>query len=274
MTVKKMQKNISDTTCFDALYTADQNWYLKGIVIIFMNIALAYLDGVTLFTTFDEVTFNNVVVIFSLTAGFAFTLNFLPLVLGRLYQCWRYGIRNIRAWMLVVGLLIWLILFGLTFGLRWATRGGETSGMENLMVTANGLGTALSSADPNSPESIASTLLCGFNPLVTSLINLYLGVLTDDPILRTIRKLTVGREKIRIGISILFAAKTELNLAWEEILRAYDDNNFSAELAAIDAFTEKLIKLSQLMLAQKLKDPESISFCTEQTISNTKEAHL
>jgi hypothetical protein len=78
-------------------------------------------------------------------------------------------------------------LFAATFGLRWTTRNLTFAGAEGTMSDTTGQSGAISSTDEDSEEAIAMTVLLGIMPCVTSIINLALGYLTDDPVKRKLK---------------------------------------------------------------------------------------
>jgi len=254
-----------------ALSTADQNWWLTDGAIALLVILLSSLDAVTLFSVFDAVCYNSQAIGIVLTVGCAITLNFLPLVEGRLYQCYRYQLNGVKRWMLIAVAAIFLILFAATFGLRWTTRNLTFSGAENTMADTTGKADAISSTDENSEEAIAMTVLLGIMPCVTSIINLALGYLTDDPVKRKIRKLTVVKAKLEQRLAVLKGARHELDQNWDVLLQDYDDAQLMAALAQNDAVVQNKKALARFLLAKKLKLPDDISLCLEEHIDEQEE---
>lgn len=253
------------------LSKADQNWWLTDGAIALLVILLSSLDAVTLFSVFDAVCYNSEIIGIVLTVGCAITLNFLPLVEGRLYQCYRYQLNGVKRWMLMAVALVFVILFAATFGLRWTTRDLTFSGAESTISDTTGRSDAISSTDENSEEAIAMTVLLGIMPCVTSIINLALGYLTDDPIKRKIRKLTVIKSKLEQRLAILRGAEHELDQDWDAILQEYDDAQLMAALAQNDAVTQNKKGLARFLMAQKLKGPDDISLCLEKHIDDQEE---
>jgi hypothetical protein len=254
-----------------ALSTADQNWWLTDGAIALLVTSLSSLDAVTLFSVFDAVCYNSQAIGIVLTIGCAITLNFLPLVEGRLYQCYRYQLNGVKRWMLIAIALVFIILFAATFGLRWTTRGLAFTGAESTMSDATGKAEAISSTAEDSDEAVAMTVLLGIMPCVTSIINLALGYLTDDPVKRKIRKLTVGKAKLEQRLAILKGAEHELDQDWDAILQSYDNAELMAVLAQNDAVTSNKKGLARYLLAQKLKRPDDISLCLDAHIDEQEE---
>jgi hypothetical protein len=139
------------------------------------------------------------------------------------------------------------------------------------MSDTTGQSEAISSTDEDSEEAIAMTVLLGIMPCVTSIINLALGYLTDDPIKRKIRKLTVIKAKLEQRLAILKGAEHELDQDWDAILQNYDDAELSAALSQNDAVTENKKGLARFLMAQKLKGPDDISLCLEKHIDDQEE---
>ena len=103
---------------------ADQELWMRGVIIYPLIIGLSCMDGVTLYEVFFKMTESaEKEALYLLTVGIAVVLNFIPLVVGRYIHYHRYGMNGVKLWMIVGLVIVFLLLFFATFYLRWETRG-------------------------------------------------------------------------------------------------------------------------------------------------------
>ena len=204
---------------------------------VFMLILTA-IDGITLFSLFRELLDGEDRLIWTLTFGFSITLNYIPLLISRLYHFYRYGIQRVRKWMIITMIVIFIVLFFSTFILRLETR--EEDG------------------------SIALTILLGIMPLATSTVNLALSYLTNDPVKKKLQKLQIQTADMTAQLHIMYAAAYELSQDWEHCYAALEQNRLAAAQAEVRQGSEYIRSLARLSLAKKLGDPDSISQLTDQ----------
>lgn len=215
----------------------DTFWTRTWVSILFM-IILTAIDGITLFLLFRELLHGEVLLIWTLTFGFSITLNFIPLVIARLYHFHRYGIQGVRKWMIITMILIFFLLFLFTFIFR----------LESL----------------KKDDSIALTILLGIMPLATSTVNLALSYLTDDPVKKKLQKLQIQTADTTAQLHIMYAAAYELSQDWEQSYTTLEESRLAAAQKEVKQGSEYIRSLAQLSLAKKLGDPDSISQLTDQ----------
>ena len=245
----------------------DQPWWQKRLTIIFLVIGLSCLDAVTLYTVIDTVMVENQYISKFMVGGISLALNFIPLIAGHLIQKKYYGLSRIPIWMLAALAVTFLLLFATTFYLRWETRELNFSGAESLIVDSAAINTFNSpSVDQNSAVATALTFLLGILPLITSIINLYLGFISDDPILRKINKLRLRRIELSETLSDLEAARCEMERDRTGQLMALEADRFMCAKAEIMSRCANMKSYARLRLAEKLGQPDQISKLIEEQV--------
>lgn len=180
----------------------------------------------------------------------------------------RFLMSGVRLWMIFAMCGVFLLLFCATFYLRWETREISFTGVESSMVDSTGNSTSLTSTDSDSSEAVAITILLGILPGITSAINLALGYLNDDPVKRKLERLKCELSRLREHQNILNAARQELDQNWMERLNALDEQRYLSACEEERTTTQAIKALARFMLAEKLRDADSISALTEQKLTS------
>lgn len=254
---------------------AGDTFFLRTPVSIGFMLILTAIDGITLFSLFRALLPGENLIIWALTAGFSFTLNFIPLVIAKFYHFYRYHIRGVRLWMIIAMLFVFFSLFVSTFLLRWETReslfndGGldgtsafDDVGEDGASKDEIGEDEAGNAKDNQSGET-ALTILLGIMPLATSAVNLALGYLTDDPVKKKLQKLKIQKAEVTAQLHVMYAAAFELSQDWYQSYDTLEQNRLAAAEAEVRQGSEYICSLARLSLAKKLGDPDSISQLTD-----------
>ena len=213
---------------------ADQELWMRGVIIYPLIIGLSCMDGVTLYEVFFKMTESaEKEALYLLTVGIAVVLNFIPLVVGRYIHYHRYGMNGVKLWMIVGLVIVFLLLFFATFYLRWETRGMD--GAANVFAKGSIL-----------PET-----------------DLALGYVISDPIKRRLDTLRYQSALLKEQVNRLYAAECELNRNWENALPETETERLKAAKGTIQADSDRIKKWARLALAKKLGDAESISELTD-----------
>lgn len=252
----------------DRLNKADQAFWTKDAVLIFLVLGLSALDAVTLYTVFDRVMYQSQMVSIILTLGCAISLNFIPLVAARFLHYYRYRMNGVRLWMLLAMLAVFLLLFCATFYLRWETRSISFAGVESSMVDTTGQAGGVEATDSGSREAIAITVLLGILPGITSAINLALGYFNDDPVRRKLEKTRYEVCRLQQHLSVMYAARSELDQDWQGRLQQLEEDRLQVAGGVAVHTCSQIKAIARLELAKKLQDPDSISALTEPKLSN------
>lgn len=234
------------------------NWWSKEPVLIVLIVSFTLLDAATLYEIFQEVCVQSPLVSLILTFGAALALNFIPLVLIRLYK------EHAPVWMILMIMLVFSLLFCALFHLRWQTAA-------DVFATGSGGMTAMN-AEENTSQNDSQTavsFLLGILPLVTSVINAMLSYFQDTT-KNELKQLEVQRSKAKQHLDVVKAAICELDADWETRLKDYDKEQYSQALNSIKASTEMIKTYARMELAKKIKTPEAISTLLENDKENIK----
>lgn len=254
-----MNKKIYDMEAIEksACNSAKPIW-MRESVILGLTGGLTLLDGVTLYTVFDNLMYEDPFMCLIVTLGTALALNFTPLIGGRLVHEYRYGFKGVKKWLLFSIAFTFLLLFAATFWLRWTTRelmfeagGGITSVGRAIGVSAE--------TDSSSFKAISLTVLLGIMPGITSMINLALGYLSGDPVYLKISYLKQEQVRLQSEINNHMAAKNELERDWLTLLQDTDKEHLDAALMEVHSFRDRLCHTARYLLAEKIANPEAIT---------------
>lgn len=240
------------------LQHSEKSWWQNKYVIIFLVIFLSLLDAATLFTVIDTVMVENEFIGRLMTFGLALCLNFIPLVGGYLIRERYYERSRVPIWSLVVLLATFLLLWGATVYLRAETSALNFSGTESTMVNTVGTQTPVN-AQNNEGVSNALTLLLSVMPLVTSIVNLYLGFISDDPVQNRINYLRMRRLELESYRADLLAALNELGEDRLPAMLQFNRMRYTAAVNKTNSRFNGIMSFSRFWLAQVLGDPASIS---------------
>ena len=164
------------------IMNVEQAWWQKTPIIISLTLILSAMDAMTLYTVFDTVMVESQLIGIMYTFGIALLLNFIPLILGKLLKDYFYKRNGTKLWSVIALSVVFMVLFTIVFWLRFETRELNFSGIESSMTsTVNGT-ISDSQADINDTVSISLACLLGISPLITSIVNLYLGYMSTDPL--------------------------------------------------------------------------------------------
>lgn len=241
------------------LQRVDRTWWQSTPVIIFLVVSLSLLDAATLFNVLDTVMVENALIGKLMTGGLALTLNFLPLIGGYLLRERYYDRSRVSNFSLAALLATFLLLWGATVYLRFETKELNFSGMESTMV--NTVGTQTAGPDGETSDGVANalTFLLAVMPLVTSIVNLYLGFISDDPVKKRINKLRMRCLELEAMEAELMAAENEMCQDRIGKLLLLNEDRYRAAVRKTRSRFEGIAAFTRFWLAQYLEDPASIS---------------
>lgn len=255
---------MKDTLLYKAPYFTKSRFNIAGNfwnrepVLIVLIISFTLLDASTLYEIFQQVCTQSPLTSLILTFGAALALNFLPLLLVRLYK------EHSPVWMIIAILVVFCLLFSALFYLRWQTAADVFAAGSGGMTTMN--------AEENTllnDGQTAVTLLLGILPLITSVINAMLSYFQDTT-KNELKQLEVQRSKAKQHLDVVKAAISELDTDWETRLKDYDEEQYSQAVNSIKATTAMIKTYARVELAKKLKTPEAISTLLENGKENIK----
>lgn len=239
----------------------DKTWWEYPAVLIVLVIGLSLVDAATLWSVFDKIMLESQIIGMFLTFGVALSLNFIPLIAGKLIKLYFYRESKIKPWHIVVLGAVFFLLYAATFWLRWVTRFVSLdNGLDSGLVSTIGGATSDAAAAQDSAIQAGTTILLGIVPFVTSVINLYLGFISGDYKLKKINHLRIRMIELRENLAELDAAEIELRHPGKrEELERLESDKFNAYKDELAAERDQLKVMARVLLYKRLNTPGQIT---------------
>ena len=244
--------------------SAGGGWWQHPAIVIGMVILLSAMDAITLFNTLDAVITENPFLSRFMTAVIAVMLNFIPLMVAHYYHQMKYKLSHTGYWMFGTLLAVFVLLFSITFYLRWVTQDLLNAGASTISSTTEGV---IDTSEQNTDVNRAVTLLLGLSPLITSVINFFLGLIVDDPVKKELNTLYIQKIELQSKKQALACCQKELEMLDFDAIRDLDTARYNAVLAGIAHAIAETQLISREELAEYLKDPNA----TTRLIESQKE---
>lgn len=254
-----MKKRSVCASYFRQIDNAGDARWMRSVCAVILFLILTSMDAATLYSVFALVLSESPILTAILTCGCSVSLNLIPVLIARGLHLLRYGMNGVKAVHLWALTATFVLLFSATFAVRWTTRDlmfAEDESMISINTTAADQEAGSTS---DTPQAVSTTILLGVSPLITSVINLAVGYLTDDPVRLRYKKLRQINAKLHSEITQAKAAQKELQDRDVAALQQFDDNLLALSKASCSAVTDRTKGLARFLLARKLGDPESIS---------------
>lgn len=232
------------------------NWWERSWVVLLMMFLLSAADFASLYAIFSDILAQNPVFLVIFTGVMCLVLTFLPIIFAHLLRLRHDRLADVPEVFLILIPVVLLILLGVIFWVRFATRNLEFY-TENLMQS---IGTGSVSQQVNSsPAAMPMVFILTFLPIGIAAVNFFIAW-NCDPLSHKIHKL----EKRRLH---LFENKVQLDAFLAEYssgeyrnrLKEEDDAKYLAALNTLEAERENLRDYFRARLAEHLGDPVSIS---------------
>lgn len=249
------------------IMTIEQAWWQKTPVIISLTLILSAMDAMTLYTVFDAVMVESQFIGIMYTFGIALLLNFIPLIMGKLLKDYFYKRNGTKLWSVISLSVVFVVLFATVFWLRFETRELNFSGIESSMTSTVNSAMSDSQTDVNDAVSISLACLLGISPLITSIVNLYLGYMSTDPLKQEIAQRKDYALRLAERQGYLMACKKELESFSTENFVFLEEEHKESYFKKLKAEEERLKVLARLKLAEALKNAEEITTVTDTAIN-------
>lgn len=244
-------------------------WWQRQAVTIALVVLLSLVDAGSLYSLFDRWLTESPLLLGLVTGGVALCLNFIPLLLAHYIAYHHYHIEQVPRWKFALIILAFFVVFGATVFLRFTTptvnAATDTGGFTSLNV---GDETLFDASPLNAQSELAFTLLLSVVPFVTSVINLFLGLVNSNPIKAAIVRLSKVKNMLHSNMDEYEAALEEAMAleSYEQDLLDYERALFEGEQEDIDAWQQTLKDQVRVRLAialpPMLKTPSAISELT------------
>ncbi len=227
-------------------------------------------DAFTLFTVFDILLTENMMLTLVITITVAAAMNIIPMLLAACL--WNKTLNKVmRKFLCSVLITLFTVLFIATFGLRFASRDllfQSTAGLDSYSLElSNEAGNDVGSSD--SKEDTGTTvaqdilaIILGLEPLATSGIAFVLSYEVSP--YRKCRYINdLGKIELRAEIDSVKMMIRELteDMAFDH--ETYDNARFNAKAAALRDMADQDVGKSRRLLAESEATPEAIEYIME-----------
>lgn len=253
-------------------------WWTSGKAnLIFVPIFSA-MDGMVLFSIFDECLTQSVLMGIIMAFGVAVVLNILPLIIARfVHAAFEKTAKNA---VLVMSIFIagFFLVYGGTVYLRFAY--SDMYGQDNQsMVLENTVSdedtyVSSKSASADNNKGTAVVLLLSISPLITSLLGFGIAYVSDDETRKKIEYLEIEKIEIDEKISDTKAAIVQMENAFNEGVQRdldLDEMAMNAAIEEIIARCDILKSLARLYLAEYLANPSATSKISQEMLVESVE---
>lgn len=253
---------------------AERSWWAHPFVIVFLTIALSVTDALVLYSVLDAAMMQSEYMGKIMAFTIALVLNFIPLMLAKFIYQAIYKIKKFALLWAIICIAAFVTLFSATISLRLAYRDsyGESNTVPQLTNQVEEIeGEEQYTADMNEEQklkeekSLAVVWLLNLSPLVTSLVNFALALLSDDEIKNELNKLYRRRLELYEIKSDLQAAIANMNQDKQAMLDI-DCRRYEAAKQEVYAQGELLKALARHILAMHLAEPSSVSILSQEML--------
>lgn len=246
-------------------HKAGMPWWTSGKANMILVPIFSAMDGMVLFSIFDECLTQSVLMGIVMAFGVAVVLNILPLIIAKfVHSAFDKTEKKsmLMMWLFIAG---FLLIYGGTVYLRFAYSdmyGQESQSMalENTVSDEEMYVSSSSSSDSSKGDAVV--LLLSISPLITSLLGFGIAYVSDDETKKKVQYLEI--EKIEIDAKI---SETEAAIAqMEHMLEEGAQRDLELDQKAMDAAIEEIVarcdilkSLARLYLAEYLANPSATS---------------
>lgn len=248
-------------------------WWTSGKANLILVPIFSAMDGMVLFSIFDECLTQSVLMGIIMAFGVAVVLNVLPLIIARFVHAAFEKTAKNAVLMVCIFIVGFLLIYGGTVYLRFAYSdmyGQESQSMElENTVSDKEMYTISNNSSVDSSKGIAVVLLLSISPLITSLLGFGIAYVSDDETRKKIEYLEIEKIKIDEKISDTQAAITQMENAFDEGVKRdldLDEMAMDAAIEEIVARCDILKSLARLYLSEYLANPSATSKISQEML--------
>ena len=253
---------------------AGMPWWTSGKANLILVPIFSAMDGMVLFSIFDECLTQSVFMGSVMAFGVAVVLNILPLIIARfVHEAFDKTTKNATL-MMSIFITSFLLIYGGTVYLRFSY--SDMYGQENQsvilenMVSNEETYVANENPQPDNKKGIAVVVLLSISPLITSVLGFGFAYVSDDEIKKKVEYLEIQKVEIEEKISDTQAAISELEHSLNEGVKRDIDLDEMAMDAAIEEIVTRcntLKALARFYLAEYLANPSATSKISQEMLT-------
>lgn len=246
------------------LYQAERLHVLQypGIAQLFL-LACIVADGFTLFTVVDQLLTQQTDVTWVITLTIATVINVLPMLIAAALRNEEFS-RKMKAFLITMMTSMFLLLFGVTFALRFSAREEMFHSTSQLGITfEGGEGTEEKIENESTQAQDILAVILGLEPALTSACTFVLAY-EASPKRKRRHLLEVQRHELlnKIERDQVMLAEIDGDIAYD--LDAYDITQYEGMQELIREQGERAMALARRKLAVlKEQTPEAVSYLME-----------
>ena len=248
-------------------------WWTSGKANLILVPIFSAMDGMVLFSIFDECLTQSVLMGVIMSFGVAVVLNILPLIIARFVHAAFEKTAKNAILMMCIFITGFLLIYGGTVYLRftYSDMYGQENQLMNLENTVSNENMYLSSEESSTDNSkgTAVVLLLSISPLITSLLAFGIAYISDDETRKKIEYLEIEKIEIDEKISDTQAAIDQMENALKEGVERdldLDEMAMNAAIEEIIARCDILKSLARLYLSEYLANPSATSKISQEML--------
>lgn len=254
-------------------HKAGMPWWTSGKANLIFVPIFSGMDGMVLFSIFDECLTQSVLMGIIMAFGVAVVLNILPLIIARFVHAAFEKTAKNAVLMMSIFIAGFLLIYGGTVYLRFAYsdmygQENQSMALENT-VSDEDMSVSRGNTSSDSSKGTAVVLLLSISPLITSLLGFGIAYVSDDETRKKIEYLEIEKIQIDEKISDTQAAITQMENALNEGVKRdldLDEMAMDAAIEEIVARCDILKSLARLYLAEYLANPSATSKISQEMI--------
>lgn len=252
---------------------AGMPWWTNGKANIILVPIFSAMDGMVLYSIFDECFTQSVIISIVMAFGIAAVLNILPLIIARyVHAAFDKTERNavLMMWIFIAG---FVLIYAGTVYLRFAY--SDMYGQDNQMtalentVSDESIDVTIDRSVSRNSKGDAVVLLLSISPLITSLLGFAIAYVCDDEIAKKINRLELQKREIDEKVAFTEAAIVQIENILNGGLDRFLDLDEKAMVAAIEETITRcniLKALARLYLSEYLANPSATSKISQEML--------
>lgn len=248
-------------------------WWTSGKANFILVPIFSAMDGMVLFSIFDECLTQNVLMGIIMAFGIAVVLNILPLIIARFVHAAFEKTAKNAVLLMSIFIAGFILIYGGTVYLRFAYSdmyGQENQSMElENAVSDEEMHTSSNNSMSDSSKGTAVVLLLSISPLITSLLGFGIAYISDDEMRKKINFLEIQKIEIDEKISDTQAAITQIENALNDGVKrdlGLDEMAMEAAIEEIVARCDILKSLARFYLSEYLANPSATSKISQEML--------
>ena len=234
----------------------------KPWIYIPLAIGLSFVDGIVIYGLTNISMQQNALMGYLMAFTLALVLNVVPLIMGQYIHHVIYRTRKYSLVAAVACLLIFVATYATTINLRYQYKDlygeGSVDRIVNQVDIEDETDNEVENETPKDNKALAVFWLLAIEPLATSIMNLFLGLMGDNSMKKRIYSLKMRQIELYEAKSDCEAAIADMDLDVERIINIdYEKSLIMKE--KIHALQSSLKAVARQILAEELGDPTSIS---------------